>query len=94
MVGVVLNEVTLSTGYGYGKRSGYSSYSPTPPATNGNGSGGHHGNGNGNGNGQHATPSIPDLEWFAQLTSHQPGNKKDGGAHERAYEVGHRTCGT
>jgi capsular exopolysaccharide synthesis family protein len=40
VVGVVLNEVTMSTGYGYGKRSGYSSYAPTAAATNGNGSGG------------------------------------------------------
>ena len=39
VVGVVLNEVTTSTGYGYGKRSGYSSYASTAAATSGNGSG-------------------------------------------------------
>src|SRR5664280_1401601 len=53
VVGVVLNEVTMSTGYGYGKRSAYSSYAPTSAATNGNGSGGEHAVGNGSG-GEHA----------------------------------------
>src|ERR1019366_4476278 len=37
IVGVVLNEVTMSTGYGYAKRSAYSSYAPTSAATNGKG---------------------------------------------------------
>src|SRR5664280_93896 len=53
VVGVVLNEVTMSTGYGYGKRSAYSSYAPTSAATNGNGSGGEHAVGNRSG-GEHA----------------------------------------
>ena len=80
VVGVVLNEVTLSTGYGYGKRSGYSSYAPTPAASNGNGPGGQHVNANGygygNGNGQDAAQTIPELEWFAK-TDAPPKSKTD-----------------
>ena len=47
-IGVVLNEVTKSTGYGYGygKRYGYGTYTTVGVAANGNG--------NGNGNGTHA----------------------------------------
>ncbi|MHB8318879.1 MAG: tyrosine-protein kinase domain-containing protein [Acidimicrobiales bacterium] len=42
VIGIVLNEVTKTTGYGYGyggynKRYGYGEYAPTPASTNGNG---------------------------------------------------------
>ena len=56
VVGVVLNEVTMSTGYGYRKRSRYNSYAPTAAATSGNGLGDVNADANANGNETAKTP--------------------------------------
>ena len=87
IVGVVLNEVTTSTGYGYGygKQSMYSSYAPTGAATTGNGSGAQHERGNrsgaqhARGNGSAAQRAIANANADADANGNGNGNDNDNG---------------